>query len=189
MGPCWGIMRAAALAAALLSSAAGAPAPPTCPAAYHNETECHGPQIGSLGVGGVLAACCASCERTPGCGAFTFAPGKSGSTDCWLHGGGQACALRAAEGRVAGVLPASAPDATRLRARAFNLSAVRLVADAGNQFAAAQALNTEFLEYLDPDRFLVAWRMVAQLQPYGLNGAVVRLSHAPPPTFALRICP
>ena len=161
-------MRAAALAAALLSSATGAPAPPTCPAALHNATECHGPQIGSLGVGGVLAACCASCERTPGCGAFTFAPGKSG-TDCWLHGGGQACALQAAEGRVAGVLPA--PDAAmgRLRAHAFNLSAVRLVADASNQFAAAQALNTEFLEYLDPDRFLVAWRMVAQLQPYGLK--------------------
>ena len=172
-------MRAAALAAALLSSAAGAPAPPTCPAALHNATECHGPQIGSLGVGGVLAACCASCERTPGCGAFTFAPGKSG-TDCWLHGGGQACALQAAEGRVAGVLPA--PDAAmgRLRAHAFNLSAVRLVADAGNQFAAAHTLNTEFLEYLDPDRFLVAWRMVAQLQPYGLNGAVVRPAPRPP---------
>ena len=187
-------MWAAALAAALLlQPAAGAPAPPTCPAALHNATECHGPQIGSLGVGGVLAACCGSCERTPGCGAFTFAPGHGG-TDCWLHGGGQACALQAAEGRVGGVLLAGGlPDAARrLRARAFNLSAVRLVADAGNQFAAAQALNTEFLEYLDPDRFLVAWRMVAQLQPHGLNGAVVRLPHPPrthTQTTRLRICP
>ena len=41
-----------------------------------------------------------------------------------------------------------------------------------NCFAAAQDLNTQFLRYLDPDRLLVAWRMVAQLEPYGLNGAV-----------------
>jgi DUF1680 family protein len=80
--------------------------------------------------------------------------------------------VHAVKGRVAGVLPAGRASATRLEAHAFNLSAVRLVADAGNHFAAAQQLNTQFLANLDPDRFLVAWRMVAQLQPYGLNGAV-----------------
>ena len=66
--------------------------------------------------------------------------------------------------------PPTTTTPTRLEAHAFNLSAVRLVADAGNHFQQAQALNTEFLQYLDPNRFLVAWRMVAGLRP--LRGAV-----------------
>ena len=162
---------AALIATALRTAAASTAA---CGAALHNATECHGQQISSLAAGGQLSECCATCQRTHGCGGFTFAPGATG-TDCWLHTAGQGCALRAAEGRVAGVLHASptpAAAATRLQAHAFNLSAVRLVADAGNQFASAQALNTQFLRYLDPDRLLHAWRMVAQLQPYGLNGSV-----------------
>ena len=44
--------------------------------------------------------------------------------------------------------------------------------DTGNDFAAAQALNTQSIASLDPDRFLVPWRMVAGLRPYGIDGAV-----------------
>ena len=145
---------------------------PACAAALHNATECHGQQISSVAAGGQLSECCARCHQTHGCGAFTFAPGVAG-TDCWLHSaGGQGCVLQPAERRVAGVLHATpTPAAARLQAHAFNLSAVRLVADVGNHFASAQSLNTQFLQYLDPDRLLYAWRMVAQLQPYGQNGA------------------
>ena len=177
---------------ALLFAATALPVAPSgaaCGAVLHNATECHGPQIGSVAAGEV-GACCSACWQIAGCGAFTFAPpgdsggsggsgGSDGSADCWLHPpGGQGCSLTPAETRVAGVLPARprpgtpAAGAARLEAHAFNLSAVRLVADPGNHFAEAQALNTQFLAALEPDRILVAWRMVAGLQPFGLHGAV-----------------
>eukprot|EP01052_Picozoa_sp_SAG31_P043516 SAG31_NODE_7275_length_1736_cov_4.816127_2_plen_205_part_00 len=60
-----------------------------------------------------------------------------------------------------------------LQARSFNLSDVRLIADADNHFAQAQELNTQFLKYLQADRLLYTFRTIAQLpqapgaEPYG----------------------
>eukprot|EP01047_Picozoa_sp_COSAG01_P097540 COSAG01_NODE_27852_length_675_cov_1.126736_2_plen_111_part_01 len=110
-------------------------------------------KVASLSAGGDISLCCSACERTHGCAAFTFAPpssyGPSDDTDedCWLHAPGErGCTLHAAAGRVAGLFPS--PPPALLRAHAFNLSAVRLVPDPANHFAAAQALNTQFLMYL-----------------------------------------
>ena len=153
-----------------LSGTFSPPTASTCQAELHNETECRGQKIGSISVGDDVTACCSACKEMYGCGAFTFEPGASPQQlNCWLHASGQNCQLHPTTGRIAGVM---SPSSTRLRAQAFHLSAVRLVDDAGNQFASAQALNNAFLRYLDPDRFLYAWRMVAQLKPYGLNGSV-----------------
>ena len=145
-------------------------APLKCLAELHNATECNGNKLKQLSTGGNMGACCNACNQTQGCGAFTFAPQSSGGDDCWLHSLDQ-CTLHPVDGRVAGKLPSSGPS-MRLHARAFNLSTVRLLADSENQFAAAQALNTRFLKYLDPDRMMYPWRMVAGLKPYGVNGAV-----------------
>ena len=66
--------------------------------------------------------------------------------------------------------PAAAPV---LQARAFNLSDVRLIADADNHFQQAQELNTQFLKYLEADRLLYTFRTIAELpqkpgaSPYG----------------------
>ena len=48
-------------------------------------------------------------------------------------------------------------------AQAFNLTDVRLIADADNHFQQAQELNTEFLKYLEADRLLYTFRTIAQL--------------------------
>ena len=50
-----------------------------------------------------------------------------------------------------------------LQAHAFKLSDVRLLPDADNHFAAAQALNTNFLKYLEPDRLLWTFRNISAL--------------------------
>ena len=50
-----------------------------------------------------------------------------------------------------------------LKAHAFKLSDVRLIPDADNHFAAAQALNTKFLKYLEPDRLLWTFRNISSL--------------------------
>lgn len=78
---------------------------------------------------------------------------------------GEAAPLAAAHD-ASGVVPT-------MRAKAFNLSDVRLIADADNHFQQAQELNTEFLKYLEADRLLYTFRTIAQLpqapgaEPYG----------------------
>eukprot|EP01043_Picozoa_sp_COSAG02_P047521 COSAG02_NODE_4564_length_5212_cov_1.952297_5_plen_383_part_00 len=60
-----------------------------------------------------------------------------------------------------------------LKAKAFNLTDVRLIVDEENHFAQTQELNTQFLKYLEADRLLYTFRTIAELPqkagaaPYG----------------------
>jgi DUF1680 family protein len=71
------------------------------------------------------------------------------------------------------ILVVAPPAPPQLQVKAFNLTDVRLIADASNHFQKAQELNTEFLKYLEADRLLYTFRTIAQLpqaagaQPYG----------------------
>lgn len=78
-----------------------------------------------------------------------------------------------------------------LKAKAFNLSDVRLIADEDNHFAQAQELNTQFLRYLEADRLLYTFRTIAELPqkegatPYG--GWIAPVGHGTSPPARRRL--